>query len=140
MAAERAVPPGTTLFENAQYHFSLFYPTELAVTEYPEQGGGRSFSFENKDESQGFEIYAFPYSDTQITQKRFLTDEPSGVRQQPNDVVIDGVKATMFFGNNAIMGDTREVWFIKNGYLYELTTYKSLDSWLGSIMQTWKFI
>ena len=38
------------------------------------------------------------------------------------------------------MGDAREVWFIKNGFLYEVTTYKELDAWLASIMQTWKFI
>ena len=36
--------------------------------------------------------------------------------------------------------DWREVWFIHGGYLYEVTTYKELDTWLGSIMQTWKFI
>jgi hypothetical protein len=46
----------------------------------------------------------------------------------------------MFYGNNAIMGDTREVWFIHSGLLYEVTTYKQLDSWLGQIMQTWTFI
>ena len=31
--------------------------------------------------------------------------------------MIDGVRATMFYGNNAIMGDSREVWFIKGGAL-----------------------
>ena len=38
------------------------------------------------------------------------------------------------------IGHTREVWFIHNGFLYEVTTYKEIDEWLGSIMQTWKFI
>ena len=37
-------------------------------------------------------------------------------------------------------GDTREVWFIHGGYLYEVTTYKELDIWLAGIMRTWKFI
>ena len=46
----------------------------------------------------------------------------------------------MFFGNNSIMGDTREIWLIHGGFLYEVTTYKQLDSWLGPIMQTWTFI
>ena len=59
---------------------------------------------------------------------------------QPTDVIVDGAHATMFFGNNAIMGDTREVWFIRGGFLYEVTTYKELDTWLGGIMRTWKFI
>jgi hypothetical protein len=37
------------------------------------------------------------------------------------------------------MGDTREVWFIKGGFLYEVTTYKQLDTWLAQILQTWQF-
>jgi hypothetical protein len=45
----------------------------------------------------------------------------------------------MFYGNNSIMGDTREIWFIHGGFLYEVTTYKQLDSWLAPIMQTWQF-
>ena len=49
-------------------------------------------------------------------------------------------RATLFTGFNPIMGDTREVWFIKNGFLYEVATYKPLDAWLGQIMQGWKFI
>ena len=37
-------------------------------------------------------------------------------------------------------GASREVWFVHKGFLYEVTTYKALDSWLASIMLTWKFI
>jgi hypothetical protein len=45
----------------------------------------------------------------------------------------------MFFGSNSVMGDTREIWFTHGGFLYEVTTYKELDSWLAPIMQTWQF-
>lgn len=38
------------------------------------------------------------------------------------------------------MGDTRELWFIHNGYLYEVATYKTLDAWLAGIMQMWQFV
>lgn len=41
---------------------------------------------------------------------------------------------------DAVLGDTREVWFIRNGYLYEVTTLKPLEGWLQDIVQTWKFI
>jgi hypothetical protein len=46
----------------------------------------------------------------------------------------------MFYGSNSVMGDTREIWFIHGGFLYEVTTYKELDSRLVPIMQTWQFI
>jgi hypothetical protein len=60
--------------------------------------------------------------------------------QSPTDILVDDARGTMFFGKNAIMGDTREAWFIHGGFLYEVTTYKELDMWLGGIMRTWKFI
>jgi hypothetical protein len=59
---------------------------------------------------------------------------------QPTDVIIDGTQGTMFFGNNSVMGDTREVWFIRGGFLYEVTTNKELDTWLAGVMRTWKLI
>jgi hypothetical protein len=31
-------------------------------------------------------------------------------------------------------------WFIKGGFLYEVTTYNELDSWLQPILQSWHFI
>jgi hypothetical protein len=54
-------------------------------------------------------------------------------------VTIDGVSATMFYGSKSTMGDTREIWFINAGFLYEVTTYRQLDSWLAPIMQTCQF-
>jgi hypothetical protein len=38
------------------------------------------------------------------------------------------VPATMFYGSNSIMRDTREIWFINAGLLYEVTTYKQLGT------------
>ncbi len=66
-------------------------------------------------------------------------DQPSGAFKEPHDITIDGMRAAMFFGYNPIMGNTREVWFTRGGYLYEVATDKDLDSWLAVIMTTWKF-
>ena len=43
-----------------------------------------------------------------------------------------------FYGYNDVMGNTREVWFIRDGFLYE--SYKELEPWLAEIMSTWKFL
>jgi hypothetical protein len=53
---------------------------------------------------------------------------------------VGGVQATSFAGYKDHMGDTREVWFIHAGFLYEITTYKPLVPWLMQILQTWRFI
>jgi hypothetical protein len=42
------------------------------------------------------------------------------------------------YRRNSIMGDTREIWFMNAGLLYEVTTYKQLDTGLVPILQTWQ--
>ena len=58
----------------------------------------------------------------------------------PSDVVVDSTRGIEFFNNAPRMNDTREVWFIHGGFLYEVTTYKELDAWLQPILQSWHFI
>ena len=136
----QSVPSGYLQYTNAALHFALSYPPTLHKSTYNEAGGAFTTSFQDPSSGVGFEVYVTPYSDSQITETKFKMDEPSGVFNQPTNVVIDGIQATMFYGHNGIMGDTREVWFIKNGLLYEIATYKDLDQWLGTIMQTWRFL
>ena len=111
----------------------------LQAHTYNEEGGAFTAAFQDPTTNEGFEVYVTPYSGTQITQARFKLDEPSGVMDDPTKLIVDGVQATMFFGYNSAMGATCEVWFIRNGDLYEVATYKPLDSWLAQIMQTWQF-
>jgi hypothetical protein len=136
----RALPGGMRLYESKAFKFSIAYPEQLKVTQYEERGNAMTVTFENPDRTQEFEVYVTPYAKAQIDDARFKLDQPSGRFLDPQDVVVDGARATLFTGYNAIMGDTREVWFIKDGFLYEVMTYKPLDAWLGQMMQGWKFI
>lgn len=135
------LPNGLVEYKNSYYKFKLNYSSNLSVSEFAENGGGRTILFEDNKNSdkKGFQIFITPYKYTQITQERFEMDEPSGVIGEQTEIIIDGLHAIMFYSNNGIMGDTREVWFINNGFLYEVVTYKDLDSWLSEIMATWKF-
>jgi hypothetical protein len=122
-------PPSTYLpYANKQFHFSVEYPSDLPLRTYDEVGGGFTAAFQDPSTHVGFEVYVTPYSGTQITDAQFQLDEPSGVIQDRTDTTVDGVQATTFFGHNDAIGDTREVWFIHGGFLYEVTTYKELDA------------
>ena len=136
----RVAPAGQKEFHSEQYGFSLFSPADLAVQEFDEGNGARTFVFGDAAREKGFQIFVVPYGPEQVDRERFLKDSPSGVMKEPLDVLIDGAKGTIFFGRNSIMGDTREAWFIHGGFLYEVTTYKDLDAWLGGIMQSWKWL
>ena len=136
----RVAPAGQTVYQSDHYHFSLFYPTELAQKIYDEGGGASTIVFQNPQDALGFEIFVVPYSDSQVSKARFLEDERSGVRTGVSNVTIDGVVAASFYGQNASLGDTSEIWFIRDGYLYEVAAPKSEAQWLSQIMSTWQFL
>lgn len=138
--AERIAPQGFKEYHNLTYHFSLFYPETLVMKEYKEVGTALTVTFQATDGSnQGFQIFVVPYGEKTISAARLKQDIPSGVVEEQTQIVLDGKPATMFYSKNAILGETREVWFINHGFLYEVTTYKALDTWLAEVMQTWKF-
>ena len=122
------------------YHFRVSYPADFATREYDDGAGAGTIAFEGPSPGEGYQIFVVPYDKSEITRERFLTDDPSGVMKDAKDITIDGTPAKSFFGYNDQMGNTREVWFIHGGYLYEVTTYKPLAPWLTEILQTWKFL
>ena len=132
-------PAGMREYKSILFRFSLFYPNDLLVTEYGE-GSGTTIAFENAADSKSFQIFIVPYKENQISSERFKMDVPSGVMEYPVDIMLSGARATMFYSKNDAMGETREVWFIKNGFLYEVMTFARLDTWLALILATWRFL
>ena len=136
----RDVPAGQKEFRSDLYDFSVLYPQDLNVKVTNEGGGASTIVFEDDKTAQGFQIFIVPFAGSQITDERFKEDEPSGVRDSLKSVTIDGATGASFFGKNDAIGDTAEVWFIRGGYLYEVTALKLDAAWLSNIMTTWKFL
>jgi hypothetical protein len=129
----------TRLYKNLLFRFSLTYPQDLLVREYDDGSSASTITFEDATGKNGFQIFIVPYTESQITSQQFKKDVPSGVMREPTDIIIGGQRATMFYSQDVVKNETREVWFIKNSFLYEITTYASLDTWLAQILSTWQF-
>jgi len=139
--AQSAPPPsGYVEYRNEKYHFSLYHSPQAVVKEYDEGGGAVTITFENFQKVRGLQIFIVPYNEMTISEARFKADVPSGVRTNVANTYVNGVKAVTFNGYDSALGDTREVWFIRGGYLYEVTTFKGVADWFVPIMQTWHFI
>jgi hypothetical protein len=136
----RVAPPGTREYKSTRYHFSLFYPQELTVTEHNEGGGAMTITFQNIENVEGFQIFIVPYSKPQVSEERFRQDEPSGVRESLSTIIIDGATGAAFYSSNPLLGPTREVWFVRGGFLFEVTSLKPYEAGLASILSTWEFI
>jgi hypothetical protein len=76
----------------------------------------------------------------QVSEQRFRLDNPSGVRNDLHNVTIAGATGASFCSTDPNLADTAELWFVHGGWLYEVTTLKSLDTWLSQIMATWEFL
>jgi len=132
-------PAGMKTYQSSLYGFSLFYPDDLTVTEDPGSDDTMVVAFDDSATHQGFQIYIAPDPDPKITQQRFQADEPSGVMNDPVNITLDGIPATEFGSTNTAMGESEEIWFLYNGYLYEVTAPQTLASWLLQVMETWQF-
>lgn len=44
-----------------------------------------------------------------------------------------------YASEDAAIGATYEVWFVHDGLLYQVMTYRDLDDWFTQILNTWQF-
>ena len=133
-------PEGYVEYTNTKYGFSFYHAPESVVKEYDEGGGAMTVTLENFERLRGMQVFIVPYGESTISEERFHKDLPSGVRTNVANATIDGVKAVTFNSQDSFLGDTREIWFIHNGYLYEVTTFAGVANWFTPIIQSWKFL
>lgn len=136
----RAAPVGWREYRDFAHQFSLFYPETLNVEEYDEPGGGSTIVFQNAKAERGFQIFIVGYTEEEVSEERLKKDLPSGVQANKEDIMVDGAKGIAFYSQDLVLGETREAWFIKNGFLYEVTSPKPLEADLLEVLKTWEFL
>lgn len=136
----RFVPDGWHEYRNTAYRFSLLYPQELNVKEYPEGGNALTITFQDSERKEGFQLFILPYEETQVSEVRFKKDLPSGVRTNMTDILVGGATGAAFYSTNPTLGETREIWFVHGGFLFEATTLEPLETWFDNILRTWEFL
>lgn len=138
-----AVPALSNQYADSMYHFTLSTPSDFRVTEIPsDDGQGKTVLIQNQ-KGEGIQIIISPFKEDLkvLTADRVRKDIPD---MQISDVqtveVGDRYKGIAFRSNNdAFEGDSREVWFVFHGNLYQISTYARLDPLLKAIFATWKF-
>lgn len=135
----RTPPEGFREYRSERYGFALFYPEEMGVTEQDEGQGAMTITFEDASARHGFQIFVVPYNKSSISDARFMQDVPSGVRENLTEMQVYGVTATAFNSVDSFVGETREIWFIANTHLYEMTTTRDAAADLDEIVRTLKF-
>ncbi len=130
------------VFIDSQYGFSFQYPKDFTATKFREGEDGDTILIQKKDGKSGFQIFISPFDEPgPLTKERILRDLPDlKIESAENRVLKNGIPALIFFSEEPSLGRTREIWFVKNGSLYQVTTTVDLDGLVAQIMATWKFV
>jgi len=132
------VPPPGGEYVNKVYKFSVVIPQGFGVG-----GTEKSIVLEDKD-GNGLQIVITPLGEDVpvLDEARIRADIPDIVIEQPQAVTVAGASTGLAFkSNNAAFGGvSREVWFVKDGNLYQIITYDRLRPLLSAIFSTLKFL
>ena len=132
-------PAGYLEYRNEKYGFLFYHSPQAVVKEYDEGGGAMTITEENLQKVRGFQVFIVPYAEPTISEERFKRDVPSGVRTDVENTSVDGVRAVTFRSRDAVLGPTREIWVLRGGYLYEITTFQGVGNWFGPIISSFRF-
>ena len=133
------LPP--QIFTSGTYGFSFQYPPDFNITEVDENNGGNTILAEGTNK-KSFQIFIAPFDEQgSITPERIKKDLPGVAIENPQNVLIAGktITALLFFGKGENLTRTREIWFVKNGNLYQVTAYDNMDSVVGPLLESLRF-
>lgn len=123
--------------------FSFEYPEGYAPSFIQEETGDSIVLSRGGDSLAGFQIFVTPFDEPNIelTPNRIQNDIPDIVMKSPETILLpSGINALSFVSRHESLGDTFEVWFVKDGYAYQFSSTRDgvpgLDKALATI--EWK--
>jgi len=133
----------TETYNQPIYGFSFKYPKAFAVSEIS-SNGSKVILVQNTLKNIGVQIVISPFdgADSDITEAFIKSELPDLKISEPREVLVgSGRKGLAFMSDNAAFGGkSREVWFVFNNNLYQISAYAELDGFLKGLFGTWKFI
>ena len=145
-AQTKALIDQNGVYTNSKYKFKATLPKGYSVREVGAVVGSDSQSdtilFENGS-GDGIQILVTPYDDIkELTSTIIRKDIPDMTIIDEQIVEVgSNYKGLAFKSDNpAFGGDSREVWLVFRGNLYQISAYAKMDSVLKTIFATWQFL
>jgi len=133
----------TEIYTDTTFPFSFQYPRGFTASSLLAEDS-YTVVVQNTAERSGIQILITPFPDTDntLTKERIEADIPGILVKDPQLVTLgaNSGQGLAFLSDNPAFGESREVWFIYKGQLYQVTTYSTQDALLQAIMNTWQFV
>lgn len=121
--------------------FAFAYPKELTPVAF-QDGEAEIVLLGGKKSGTEVQIVIRAFDESgPLTVERIQRDASEMAIDEPQNVLIGSARipALLFWSNDgASVGKTRELWFIQDGYLYQVTASREMDETLAKIMETWR--
>lgn len=126
-------------FLSSEFGFSINLPPGVDISDFPDSSG---YMYLISQASQGSfaQIYITEFDETaELTLQRILKDIRDKQILNGKVLLLDGKKVMSFDSEADGFGKTWEVWFVNNGYLFQIMTKAENRDKLENILTTWKF-
>lgn len=139
-AATQAAADLSQTYTDPDYGFSFSYPNGL-VAGASAEGGATTILLQSAASHIGFQVTVTPYSGsaTTLTPDVVSAANPGIDLRDALPVLIGGTPGIVFSANDGNFGESRQIWFIKGGYLYQASTYLSQKDLLERSIATWRW-
>jgi hypothetical protein len=125
-------------FKHPNLGFSFNFPNDYTQTQLEDDAGETILLQKN---SRGAQIYISDFSADVTFNSQLVKKELSGEKiDNLKDInMAGGFSAVSFSSSDPSLGDTLEVWFEREGKLYQITAQSGNDTLLQFITDSWKF-
>lgn len=144
-AAQAAQQAAAAQFANryqSDLGFSFGYPDDLSVGSSEDSASGAlTVIAQNPEAHVGFQIVITPWSEdgATITKERIEQDLPEIAAHDFAPVSLDGTPGIAFSAADAFFGNSIQIWLVRGGYLYQISTYATQGPLLSKVLGTWKW-
>jgi hypothetical protein len=134
----------TKTYLHSDESFSFSFPSDFTFSSMADQNTDNLQSdtllFKGNQNTRNFQIHISSFDGTTLDVARIKRDIPSLDVEQPEKIAIDGAQGVAFLSKEAGSAlVTREIWFVHDSKIYQVSTFKDFDQEMVSILSTWKW-
>lgn len=132
-------------FSHPSGSFSFRYPDDMKAEILKENEDSLEVILvQNAKDGKGFQVMISPFDEdigNKLTEERIKQDVPDLLIKDAQSILIgeNGFGLAFLSDNEDFSKNSREVWFVFNGFLYQISTYAHLDPILQAVFSTWQF-
>ncbi len=135
------VSPSSGNYIDKKGRFSFVYPEGFKVSLLSESADVEIVTLNKPSTDIGLQIKITDAKETVvISEEKIIVDIPDMVVSDPVPVVFGAGKGLMFASDNEDFGGkSREVWFSKGNFVYQVSAKMEYDNLVKTVLNSWKF-